>query len=219
MTSPRRPLRVLRDDSAPAATVGTSFPDESAANAASADGLPDPDVSHALRDLLQRFDAFIRRTASRHGLAGQDVDDVVQDLRVRVWKSFGTAELIRRAKPTYLYRVAVSASLDIIRRRRTAKASATPIDLVPPSALADEKARADATLVGSELGRAVHEALDLLSESRRGVVRMYLAGYDRYEIADLLGWSEPKTRNLLYRGLEDLRQILSSRGITRETWQ
>lgn len=218
MTSPRRTLRVLRDNAATAES--TSVPDESAASAVPADAQqPDADVSYALRDLLQRFDAFIRRTASRHGLAGQDVDDVVQDLRVRVWKSFGTAELIRRAKPTYLYRVAVSASLDIIRRRRTAKASATSIDLVPPSALADEKARADATLVGSELGRAVHEALDLLSESRRGVVRMYLAGYDRYEIADLLGWSEPKTRNLLYRGLEDLRQILSSRGITRETWQ
>jgi RNA polymerase sigma-70 factor (ECF subfamily) len=45
------------------------------------------------------------------------------------------------------------------------------------------------------------------------VVRMHLAGYERHEIADLLGWTEPKTRNLLYRGLSDLRQILESWGI------
>ncbi len=206
MNTPLRPLRLAQDE-----TAATSGP-----VAAKNDAPPDAEVSLALRDLLSRFDAFIRRTAARHGLAGPDVDDVVQDLRVRVWKSFGTAELIRRAKPTYIYRVAVSASLDIIRSRRTAKASATPIDSVNPGALADHRASADAGVAADDLARAVHDALSLLTESRRGVVRMYLAGYDRFEIADLLGWSEAKTRNLLYRGLEDLRHILASRGITRE---
>jgi DNA-directed RNA polymerase specialized sigma24 family protein len=41
---------------------------------------------------------------------------------------------------------------------------------------------------------------------------MYLAGFERDEIADLLGWSEAKTRNLLYRGLADLRESLQSWG-------
>ncbi|MBL0169917.1 MAG: sigma-70 family RNA polymerase sigma factor [Gemmatimonadaceae bacterium] len=207
MTSPFRSLRIVRDES-PASEPPAREPDAS---------IPDAEVSRALSDLLARFDAFIRRTASRHGLAGQDVDDVVQDLRVRVWKSFGTAELIRRAKPTYMYRVAVSASLDIIRRRRAVKSSATALDDVHPSALVDDRASADARLAASELGRAVHEALGMLAESRRGVVRMYLSGYDRFEIADLLGWTEGKTRNLLYRGLDDLRHVLASRGITRES--
>jgi RNA polymerase sigma-70 factor (ECF subfamily) len=42
---------------------------------------------------------------------------------------------------------------------------------------------------------------------------MHLAGYERHEIAELLGWTEAKTRNLLYRGLADLRQVLDSWGI------
>jgi RNA polymerase sigma-70 factor (ECF subfamily) len=42
---------------------------------------------------------------------------------------------------------------------------------------------------------------------------MHLAGYAREEIAQLLGWSEAKTRNLLYRGLADLRERLTARGI------
>jgi RNA polymerase sigma-70 factor (ECF subfamily) len=42
---------------------------------------------------------------------------------------------------------------------------------------------------------------------------MHLAGYERHEIAELLGWSEAKTRNLLYRGLADLREVLDSWGI------
>ena len=116
-----------------------------------------------------------------------------------------------------MYRAAVSASLDIIRRRRTAKSMAAPLDDVHVTFLADPRASADGLLASKELAAAVHDALGLLAESRRGVVRMYLAGYDRFEIADLMGWTEGKTRNLLYRGLDDLRAILASRGITRES--
>ena len=63
-----------------------------------------------------------------------------------------------------------------------------------------------------DVRRAVTSAVDLLAESRRAVVRMYLAGYDREEIGELLGWSEPKTRNLLYRGLAEVRSSLVSWG-------
>ena len=45
---------------------------------------------------------------------------------------------------------------------------------------------------------------------------MYLAGYDREEIAELFGWTEAKTRNLLYRGLADLRARLADAGLTPE---
>jgi RNA polymerase sigma-70 factor (ECF subfamily) len=178
---------------------------------------PDADVSHALRDLIGRFDAFIRRTASRHGLRGADLDEVVQDLHLRIWRSFGTSELIRRAKPAYMYRAAVSASLDIIRRRRALKSQATRLEDAPAEHLSDRRPGAVDRLEGDDVARAVHESLSQLQESRRAVVRMYLAGYDRFEIADLLGWTEGKTRNLLYRGLEDLRQVLAARGITRDS--
>jgi RNA polymerase sigma factor (sigma-70 family) len=201
----RRSLQIVRDD--PATPPGEEG------------GEVDLEVSRALADLIGRFDAFVRRAAGRHGLSGTDLDEVVQDLRVRIWKSFGTAELIRRANPTYMYRAAVSASLDIIRRRRANKVRAVTLDTVSPTALIDGRGAADAALDGAELARIVHEALALLAESRRGVVRMHLAGYDRLEIADLLGWTEGKTRNLLYRGLDDLRRALASRGITREFMQ
>jgi RNA polymerase sigma-70 factor (ECF subfamily) len=62
----------------------------------------------------------------------------------------------------------------------------------------------------------VGHAVDGLIPARRSVVKMYLAGYGREEIADLLGWTEPKTRNLLYRGLADLREALTEMGIGPE---
>jgi len=38
-------------------------------------------------------------------------------------------------------------------------------------------------------------------------------GYRREEIAELLRWSDARTRNLLYRGLADLRAVLIAQGI------
>jgi RNA polymerase sigma factor (sigma-70 family) len=174
---------------------------------------PDGDASRALEHVVNRFDAFIRRSARRHGLVGSDVDEVVQELRLRMWKSLGTAELIRRAKASYIYRASISASIDIIRRRRARRFEGTSLDDVGAGAAPDTRRRADAALDENELADSVHRAIGLLAESRRAVVRMHLAGYERHEIADLLGWSEAKTRNLLYRGLADLRHVLESWGI------
>ena len=121
--------------------------------------------------------------------------------------------MIRRAKASYIYRAAISASIDIIRRRRTRRAESRSLDDDIAETAADTRHRADAALDEDEVARAVHRAISLLAESRRAVVRMHLAGYDRDEIAELLGWSEAKTRNLLYRGLADLRQVLESWGM------
>ena len=70
-----------------------------------------------------------------------------------------------------------------------------------------------------ELQDQVGRALEQLIPARRSVVKMYLSGYGREEIADLLGWTEPKTRNLLYRGLSDLREKLTAMGIGPEALQ
>lgn len=174
---------------------------------------PDDDASRALEHIVSRFDAFIRRSARRHGLQRVEVDEVVQELRLRMWKSLGTAELIRRAKASYIYRTAISASIDIIRRRRARQFQSTTIDDGLAEVTADPPQRADAAADAHDLAATVHRAITLLPESRRAVVRMHLAGYERAEIEELLGWSEAKTRNLLYRGLADLRQILESWGI------
>jgi RNA polymerase sigma-70 factor (ECF subfamily) len=68
-------------------------------------------------------------------------------------------------------------------------------------------------LAESELAGQIERALQTMQPSRRPVVRMHLMGHTREEIAKLLGWSEAKTRNLLYRGLADLRERLLAEGV------
>jgi RNA polymerase sigma factor (sigma-70 family) len=68
-------------------------------------------------------------------------------------------------------------------------------------------------LENQELGESIRTALRAVPESRRPVVKLYLAGYSKTEIAELMGCTFDKVRNLLYRGLADLRAQLTQRGI------
>ena len=71
----------------------------------------------------------------------------------------------------------------------------------------------DAGFDRRELAREISHALEQLNPAQRPVVRMYLAGYPQGEIEQLLGWTEARTRNVLYRGLAQLRLMLSQKGI------
>jgi len=175
---------------------------------------PPDRLSPALERLLLRFGEMVRRVGRRHRLAEADVDEVLQEVRVRLWRALGSGEKIAAAPASYVYRTAVSAALDLIRRRRARREEAIDVSRTSGEAILGEvREGPDGVVEGAELARQVATAVDELAESRRPVVRMYLAGYRLAEIADLLGWTEGKTRNLLYRGLADLRERLTAMGI------
>lgn len=178
---------------------------------------PAPDrVSAALDSTLGRFAGMVRRVAWRHRLSEADVDEVMQEVRLRLWRAHGTGEQIEEVGASYVYRTAMSAAVDLLRRRRSRRADVTVAVEEEAGHLADPGGRPDLVLEASELGERVAEAIETIHDTRRPVVRMYLAGYSREEIAELLGWTEAKTRNLLYRGLADLRNRLTLMGIGLE---
>jgi RNA polymerase sigma factor (sigma-70 family) len=170
-------------------------------------------LSPALESTLRRFAEEVRHIGRGFGLAGDDVDELEQEVRLRLWKALGTGEKIDAAPASYVQRAARTAAIDLFRRKRARREE--PIPDVPgrePMIAASVENR----LEGGDLAAALDRALSEMVSSRRGVVRMHLAGYPREEIADLMGWSEAKTRNLLYRGLDDLRRQLTTMGIGPE---
>ena len=177
-------------------------------------------ISPTLEALVARFADMVRRVAWRHRLADADVDEVMQEVRIRLWRSHAGgeegSEQIERAPASYVYRTAVSAALDLLRRRRTRRVDVT-VPLEEDVAAVHESCGPEAELEASELAERVAGAIETIPASRRPAVRMYLAGYPREEIASLMGWSEARTRNLLYRGLADLRERLTELGIAWDT--
>lgn len=172
-------------------------------------------LSLALEAVVTRFANLVRSVGRRHGLADADVDEVMQEVRIRLWRAHGAHEQISDVSTSYVYRTAVSAALDLIRRRRAYRASDT-IPITEELDVAASAAGPEEELNASETTAEVARALDTIAEARRPAVRMHLAGYSREEIAQLMGWSEARTRNLLYRGLGDLRERLRERGVE---WQ
>lgn len=166
------------------------------------------ELSRAIDAAVERFRGLILSVAARHHLEPSDLDEVMQDVRLRLWRSRGEVETLREMGASYVYRTAVTAALDILRARRARR---TGRDAVAPlgetlAAPVEDPGRA---LEDRELEDRVFRAVDQLAPNRRPVVRMHLAGYDREEIARALGWTVGKVRNLLSRGLADLRVLLA----------
>lgn len=171
---------------------------------------PDP-LSPALEAVVNRFAGLVRGVGWRHRLSEAEVHELLQQVRIRLWQAQGTSEQINRVSASYVYRTAVSAVLDMMRRRRAQRTE--QMLSIEDGMVATATANPERDLESSEVVAQVTRAIDSIPLSRRAVVRMYLAGHPREEIADLLGWSEAKTRNLLYRGLGDLRARLTEQGI------
>src|SRR5205823_4673666 len=83
-------------------------------------GRPDvvPSRTTTIERVLARFSDVALRAGAAHGLRGDDLDEVMQDVRIRIWKAAGEAEKLETLTSSYIYRAAASAAVDILRRRR-----------------------------------------------------------------------------------------------------
>ena len=180
------------------------------------DRAPDS-LSPVLEAILGRFSRLVRQVAARHGVQQRELDDLFQDVRIRLWSALQSDEKIRGVSSSYVYHTARAACLDRLRQARSRREVPVHLEQRGGERSLTAGAAADAGVERGELAEQLARAVGALSESRRPVVRMYLAGYDREEIAEVLGWSEARTRNLLYRGLHDLRTTLTAQGIGWET--
>lgn len=161
--------------------------------------------------MLSRLRRLVRATGLRHGVGDDDAGALLQEVRIRLWRAHSNSEEIGRLPTSYIYRTAITAALDLVRKRRRNEDREPSLDTAPTAALVSRTA-ADAEVLASDLGAAIMRELNTMVEARRVVVRMHLAGYEREEMTSLLGWSDAKVRNLLYRGLQDLRERLTKAG-------
>jgi RNA polymerase sigma factor (sigma-70 family) len=183
-------------------------------------------MSAALETIVARFARLLRHVALRHGLPPEDVAEVVQEVRVRLWRARPTRETIETLGVSYIYRTAMSAALEVVRRKRGSgpvvsmsddwverSEGGEPVGAGASAVTVSTERGPEQALVRSEVALAVSQAVHELPQARRTAVRLYLVGYSRDEIARSVGWSEAKTRNLIYRGLADVRAALGRRGI------
>lgn len=139
-------------------------------------------------------------------------DDLVQAALIKVMRVRRRGEESGELASSYLWRVAHSALVDEIRRRRRRRED--PLDETvkntePTVAEPDPERRA----LGAELGQAIRDCLQRMVRPRRLAVTLHLQGHTVPETATLLGWERKRAENLVYRGLKNLRDCLASMGL------
>lgn len=176
-----------------------------------------PDIPDPLSPLLARhtaqFEPLFRSLVRKYGLEAAEYDELVQDVRIRLWQSQRSGERISSVSTSYVWRTAMAAAIDLLRRRRTLRETTTShgtdVTLLPDA----RSSAPDRVAEHGDLVERVAAAVAELPDARRVAVRMHLAGYPREEIGRILGWTEAKTRNLIYRGLTDIRARLTAQGV------
>jgi RNA polymerase sigma-70 factor (ECF subfamily) len=139
-------------------------------------------------------------------------DDLVQVALIKVMDLRRRGEGSDGFPASYLWKVAHSALVDEIRRRRRRREQS--LDDEPPQA---EPAVGDPgpeeRALGAELGRAIRWCLKQMVRPRRQAVTLHLQGHAVKETASLMGWTDKRADNLVYRGLQDLRACLEAKGL------
>ena len=164
--------------------------------------------------LLDKFSLSIRAGILKFGLEkrGIDPEDVIQEIKIKIWKKFRHEKNIS-LYPLYIRRVIYSTLVDHIRKTRRQEKL---ILHEKQKLLFEEKGNPENPLQRNIFWELVGEATDSLMESRRKVVKLFLMDLTIDEISSSLNWSKDKTRNLLYRGLSDLKEKLKDRGVEYE---
>ena len=153
---------------------------------------------------------------------GIQFNDIEQEARLRLWRALeGEREI--RDLASYIYRIAATTTIDAVRRvkaRREEQLRLAEEDDEEGGRVAqlisEPEQSPDVQAERGQLVQKIRSALARLQENRRRAVGLHLEGMTSQEVAGLLGWSEPKARNLVYRGLADLRRQLLAEGIEYE---
>jgi RNA polymerase sigma factor (sigma-70 family) len=157
----------------------------------------------AFEALVARYGRLIRDAVARATRRNATLaDDVEQRVKIALWRKLEGPDPTIERPATYVYRCAVREAVRAVQQEE-ARAAEPLNDELPAAGRAADQALRDA-----ERARALARTVATLSEDRRRAVSAHLAGFSVEEIMELTGWSYQKARNLIARGMADLRARL-----------
>jgi RNA polymerase sigma-70 factor (ECF subfamily) len=173
-------------------------------------GLVGAGDTHAFEELIERHQSLVAGTVARMLGSNSDVEDIAQQVFIRVWKS--ASRYTPRAKFT-TWLLKITRNLVFNELRRTRRRVHVPIQTEPEAEeipLKDETTpMPDASLLENELQEAIEKAITELPEKQR--MALVLRRYEElnYEqIAEILDLSVPAVKSILFRARTELRARL-----------
>jgi RNA polymerase sigma-70 factor (ECF subfamily) len=165
----------------------------------------------AFEQLVERHQMLVVGTVGRMLGSNSDVDDIAQQVFIRVWKSAG--RYVPRAKFT-TWLLKITRNLVFNELRRSKRRAHIPMQMDPDAEeipLKDESMQApDAAALEKELQEAIDRAIAQLPDTQRMAVilrRYEDMSYD--QISDVLEISVPAVKSVLFRARTELRERLA----------
>jgi len=167
--------------------------------------------AEAFRQLVERHSRPIFRVAYRMTGNQHDADDVVQETFLRAYRQLDSFE--ERANfSTWVHRIAVNCSLDLIRvRGRHGKhlVAVSDDEEQPGREFASEAPQPDRLMLSAELQQHVSRALERLSGNERtAFVLRHFEGMPVEEIGRTLGIQVSAAKHTIFRAVKKLREAL-----------
>jgi RNA polymerase sigma-70 factor (ECF subfamily) len=167
--------------------------------------------SEAFRVLVERHSRAVYRIAHRMTGNPSDAEDVLQETLLRAYKQLRRFES-RANFGTWLHRIAVNCSIDLIRSRPHRESAHDAHDL-------DEYLDADAAdagrpsperlMLSAEVQQRVNGAMASLSPMERAAfVLRHFEGHSIDEISRLLGVKTNATKHSIFRAVRKMRLAL-----------
>src|SRR6201997_900841 len=123
--------------------------------------------TQAFEQLIEKHQALVAGTVARMLGGSSDVEDIAQQVFIRVWKS--ARRYVPRAKfTTWLLKITRNLVFNELRRSKRQGHVPVQTETEEPIPLRDESAQApDASLLEKELQQAIEEAIAALPEMQR----------------------------------------------------
>ena len=172
-----------------------------------------------LEQTIQEFSQLIRRVIKTTSpeIEYSDLDDIEQEVKLKI-----CIELLKSEKKiynlgSYIWRITYTTTCTMMKKKHEQKIVSIEDKMIGQNICQKEDDENNFSIEKrykkEKLLNLLEKAIDSLIDSRRRVLKLYLLGMSKDEISNFLGWTTNKVRNLLYRGLEDLRYKLKREGI------
>lgn len=170
------------------------------------------DEPGAVAACVDAYGSLVRALARRLLPEGAEVDDVVQEAMVDVWRSAGSFDPARASDRGFVAMIARRRIID--RRRRQERRIAT----VPMSAERDPASEEHERTLGRVAARPALRALQQLSgDRRRWIVMSVVEGWSHGDIARSTGTPLGTVKSGIRRGLAEMRTWMIENHTNEET--